>query len=59
MHRHMLKADIDNGTRDGVASAEHTEIERLKAENTKLPEDVAILRAATIFFPGELDPRNR
>ena len=34
-------------------------IKKLKAENTRLREDVAILRAATSFFVGELDPRNR
>ena len=35
------------------------EIRRLKAENRALREDVAILKAATAFFVGELDPRNR
>jgi len=35
------------------------EIKRLKAENRRLREDVAILKAATSFFVGELDPRNR
>ena len=33
--------------------------QRLKAENRALREDVAILKAATAFFVGELDPRNR
>ena len=55
----MQQADIDDGTRDGVTSVDHAEIKRLKAENTRLREDVAILRAATSFFVGELDPRNR
>ena len=59
MRRWVLQADIDDGTRDGVTSAEHAEIKRLKAENSRLREDVAILRAATTFFAGELDPRNR
>ena len=59
MRRWVLQADIDDGTRDGVTSAEHAEIKRLKAENSRLREDVAILRAATTFFVGELDPRNR
>jgi transposase len=31
----------------------------LKAENKRLREDNEILRAATVFFAGELDPRNR
>jgi transposase-like protein len=59
VRRWVLQADIDEGTRDGVTSADHAEIKRLKAENTHLREDVAILRAATSFFVGELDPRNR
>lgn len=55
----MLQADIDDGTRDGVSSVDHAEIKKLEAENTRLREDVAILRKATSFFVGELDPRNR
>jgi transposase-like protein len=58
VRRWVLQADIDDGTRDGVSSAEHAEVKRLKAENKRLREDVAILRAATTFFAGELDPRN-
>lgn len=30
--------------------------QRLKTENPRLREDVAILKAATTFFAGELDP---
>ena len=59
VRRWVLQADIDDGTRDGVTSVESVEIKKLKAENTRLREDVAILRAATSFFAGELDPRNR
>ena len=55
----VSQADIDDGTGDGVTSAERAEIKRLKAENSRLREDVAILRAATTFFVGELDPRSR
>ena len=40
-------------------SKESAEIKRLKAENRQLREDVMILKAATTFFAGELDPRNR
>ena len=58
LRRWVLQADIDDGTRDGVSSVEHAEVKRLKAENKRLREDVAILRAATSFFAGELDPRN-
>jgi transposase len=35
------------------------EIKRLKAENRQLREHVQVLKAATTFFAGELDPRSR
>jgi transposase len=53
------QAQVDAGQREGVTSEELAEIKRLKAENRRLREDVEILRAATTFFVGELDPRNR
>ena len=51
-------AEIDGGEAPGVAIEENEEIRRLRAENRRLREDVAILKAATTFFVGELDPRN-
>jgi transposase-like protein len=59
LRRWVVQAQIDDGTRAGVSSDEHEEIKRLKAENRRLRDDVAILKAATTFFAGELDPRNR
>lgn len=59
LRRWVVQAEIDAGSRDGKTSEEHAEIRRLKAENRALREDVAILKAATAFFVGELDPRNR
>ncbi len=59
LRRWVLQADIDAGDREGKTSEEHAEIKRLKAENRRLRDDVAILKAATTFFVGELDPRNR
>lgn len=59
LRRWVIRAEIDAGDRDGQTSEEAAEIKRLKAENKRLREDVAILRAATTFFAGELDPRGR
>lgn len=59
LRRWVGQAEIDEGTRVGVTSEESVEIKRLRAENRRLRDDVAILRAATTFFVGELDPRNR
>jgi len=59
VRRWIVQAEIDDGGRPGITSAEHAEIKRLKAENRRLREDVDILRAATTFFAGDLDSRNR
>lgn len=59
VRRWAVQAEIDAGTRAGMTSQEHAEIKRLKAENARLREDVAVLQAATTFFVGALDPRNR
>ena len=59
VRRWVVQAEIDSGGRPGMTSAEHAEIKRLKVENRRLREDVEILKAATSFFAGELDSRNR
>ena len=59
LRRWVAQAEVDDGARPGVTTAEAEEIRRLKAENRRLREDVDILRAATTFFAGELDSRNR
>ena len=59
VRRWVLQAEIDGGRRHGPTSEELAEIKALKAENRRLREDVEILRGATTFFVGELDPRNR
>lgn len=40
-------AEVDAGERPGTSSTEHAEIRRLKAENARLREDVAILSEVT------------
>ena len=59
VRRWVRQAEVDAGLRPGATSEESEEIKKLRAENRRLREDVAILRAATSFFAGELDPRNR
>jgi|ERR1700753_3766137 len=59
VRRWLIQADVNAGTRAGVTSDDNAELKRLKAENRRLREDNEILRAATVFFAGELDPRNR
>ena len=59
VRRYVLQAQVDGGSRDGVTSVELEQIRQLKAKVRRLEEDNAILKAATVFFVGELDPRNR
>ena len=59
VRRWVVQAEVDGGQRLGVSSAETVQIKELKAKVRRLEEDNAILKAATVFFAGELDPRNR
>ena len=59
VRRWVAQGGVDSGERPGITSSELEVIKRLKAKNRRLREDVAILKAATSFFVGELDPRNR
>jgi transposase-like protein len=57
--RWLVQADVNAGARPGVTSDETAEVRRLRAENRRLKEDNEILKAASVFFAGELDPRSR
>lgn len=59
VRRWVVQAEVDAGGRTGVTSEELAEIKALKAKVRRLEEDNAILKSATVFFAGELDPRNR
>jgi len=50
----IAQAERDAGTRtDGLTSDEKAELAALRRENTRLQEDVEILRRATAFFAQE------
>lgn len=59
VRRWVVQAQVDGGERQGPTSQELAEIKDLKAKVRRLEEDNEILRRASIFFAGELDPRNR
>ena len=59
VRRWFVQAQIDSGQRRGASSEELAEIKALKAKVRRLEEDNDILRRASIFFAGELDPRDR
>jgi transposase len=53
----VKQADIDNGKRSGVTTAEQRRITELERENRELRRANEILKAASAFFARELDPR--
>ena len=59
VRRWYLQAQIDSGDRRGATTEELAEIKELKAKVRRLEDDNDILRRATVFFAGELDPRDR
>jgi transposase-like protein len=59
VRRWVVQAQVDSGGREGMTTEEREQVKTLKAKIARLEEDNAILKAATVFFVGELDPRNR
>ena len=59
VRRWVIQAQVDGGQRSGSTSEELAEIKALKAKVKRLEEDNEILKRASIFFAGELDPRGR
>lgn len=59
VRRWVRQAEVDGGQREGKTTEELAEIRELKSKVRRLEEDNAVLKAATVFFVGELDPRNR
>jgi transposase-like protein len=59
VRRWVLQSQTDAGQQQGPTSEELAEIKQLKAKVRRLEEDNEILRKASIFFAGELDPRDR
>lgn len=56
--RKWLRRDqVDGGQRPGVTTSERERIRQLERENRELRRANEILRAASVFFAGELDPR--
>jgi transposase len=57
IRRWMKQADIDDGIKDGLTSAEQAEVVRLRRENRRLEMEVEILRRATAYFAKDAAPK--
>ena len=53
----VKQADVDDGKRPGLTTAEHGELVTLRKENRELRRANDILQAAASFFGAELDRR--
>ncbi|MYW03027.1 transposase [Streptomyces sp. SID3343] len=49
----VRQAEVDAGERDDLTSGEREELATLRRENTRLRQDVEILKRATAFFAKE------
>jgi transposase len=54
----VRRAEIDDGKRPGVSSAERARLAELERENRELRRANEILKAASAFFAAELDRRS-
>jgi transposase-like protein len=57
LHRWMRQADIDDGIKDGLTTAEQNELVQLRRDKRRLEMEVEILRRATAYFAKDAAPK--
>lgn len=57
LHRWLKMADIEDGVRPGVTTAEMAEVRELRKRNRVLEQENEILRRAAAFFARETLPK--
>ena len=57
VNRWLRQADIDDGVKDGLTTAEQAEVVRLRRENRRLEMENEILRRAAAYFAKDALPK--
>lgn len=57
VRRWMHQADVDDGVKDGLTSAEQCELVQLRRTNRRLEQEVEILRRAAAYFAKDTLPK--
>lgn len=57
IRRWLKQADVDDGVKDGLTTAEQAEVVRLRRENRRLGMEVEILRRPTAYFAKDAAPK--
>jgi transposase len=57
VRRWMRQADVDDGVKDGLTTAEQAEVVRLRRENRRLEMENEILRRAAAYFAKDALPK--
>lgn len=57
VHRWVRQADIDDGIKDGLTSAEQAEIVQLRRDKRRLEMENEILRRAAAYFAKDTLPK--
>jgi len=57
LHNWLKRADVDDGIRPGVTTAEATENRELRKRNKLLEQENEVLRRAAAYFARELPPK--
>lgn len=57
VRRWKRQAEIDDGVKDGLTTAEQSEVVQLRRDKRRLEQEVEVLRRATAYFAKDAAPK--